>query len=87
MIIPSKWSSLRGRSRLLWNPNTPDNMLVRYQALKAGKANPEVFPAEQDRIRQLAGQRNFVPDPTDEEWAEFVSLCLAAGMTPEEQVR
>lgn len=81
--IPTDWSKLRrGRSRELWNPHAPDNMLVRHLALKEAEANPETFGASQRRIRRLARIRQGMrlPDPTPKEWEEFVLLCVAAGM-------
>lgn len=80
--VPANWRALRERQRDLWNPNAPDNMLVRHLALEAGKADPESFAGHQRRIGSLARSRRAMrlADPTPEQWEAFVARCVAAGM-------
>ncbi len=88
MMVPRCWGSIYPEhTRDLWNPAAPDNMLVRHLALKACNADPSIFPSEQARIASLSRSRQWMKlyPPTDQEWEEFVDLCLAAGMTLEKQ--
>lgn len=80
----------RQRERLgaMWNPHSPDNMLVRHQALEAGKADSPSFPAHQKRIGVLARKtrrlqsQGLLREPTDAEVEMFTAVCLNAGLTP-----
>ncbi|RKZ94688.1 MAG: hypothetical protein DRQ40_05365 [Gammaproteobacteria bacterium] len=77
-----KWTINRERLREIWNPHTPDNMLVRHLALRAGVADPSTFEGHQKRIGKLARRRRriVVADPTQEEYEEFLVECEAHGM-------
>ena len=78
----------RARHDAMWNPHTPDNMLVRHRALEAGKADPPSFPSQQKRIGGLARKtrtmmsRGTLPEPTDVELEAFWAECRAAGLNP-----
>lgn len=67
----------RRRREAMYNPHSPDNMLVRNDALRAGETNPSAFPALQKRIRRLARKRQAMeargelPMPTPEERKAF----------------
>lgn len=69
----------------IWNPHSPDNMMVRHRALERGRAFPSTFEGEQGVVRSLSRKRRRLEargeltPPTTEELRTFLAECRDAG--------